>query len=47
MANCIPVAIPNWVLQDERRSAEIKVFESPRKSYLMTGMFFIVVHGGA
>ena len=27
MANCIPTEIPNWVLQDERRSAEIKVFE--------------------
>lgn len=27
MANCIPLAMPNWVLQDERRSAEIKVFE--------------------
>jgi len=31
MANCIPVAIPNWVLQDERRSAEIKVFEKSSK----------------
>jgi hypothetical protein len=27
MAKCTPIELPNWVLQDERRSAEIKVFE--------------------
>ena len=27
MAKCIPIELPSWVLQDERRSAEIKVFE--------------------
>jgi len=26
MANCIPQELPEWVLQDERRTAEIKVF---------------------
>ena len=27
MAKCIPAELPNWVLQEERRSTEIKVYE--------------------
>jgi cytidylate kinase len=27
MAKCIPTELPNWVLQEERRSTEIKVYE--------------------
>ena len=27
MAKCIPAILPNWVLQEERRSTEIKVYE--------------------
>jgi hypothetical protein len=30
MANCIPQELPDWVLQDERRTAEIKVFQKCR-----------------
>ena len=46
MAKCIPTELPNWVLQEERRSTEIRFTKSAPTNYRTNGIFFIVVLGG-